>query len=84
MHPYIPHLLTDIAAAHRTEIPEEIFPQTMEDHFEEIDKWVSGEEPDNTFGYYCGLHSENFPPPDQLTDEEIILIRKAFEKMMYT
>jgi hypothetical protein len=84
MHPYIPHLLADIAASHRTEIPEDKFPQTMEDHFEEIDKWVSGEEPEHTFGYYCGLNSENFPPPEQLADEEMILIRKAFEKMMFT
>jgi hypothetical protein len=40
MHPYIPHLLSDITAAHRTEIPEDKFPQTIEEHFEEIDKWV--------------------------------------------
>ena len=84
MHPYIPHLLADIAAAHRTEIPEEKFPQTMEEHFEEIDKWVSGQEPGNTFGHYCGLDSEIFPPSEQLTDEEMISIRKSFEKMMYT
>jgi hypothetical protein len=84
MHPYILHLLADIAAAHRTEIPEEEFSQTMEEHFEEIDKWVSGEEPEHTFGYYCGLDSENFTPAEQLTDEEMILIRKAFEEMMFT
>jgi hypothetical protein len=84
MHPYIPHLLSDIAAAHCTEIPEEKIPQTMEEHFEEIDKWVNGEEPKHTFGYYCGLQSENFPPPEQLTDEEMVLIRNAFEKMMHT
>ena len=84
MHPYIPHLLFDIAAAHRTGISEEIFSQTMEEHFEEIDKWVSGELPEHTFGYYCGLKSENFPPAVQLADEELILIRKAFEKMMNT
>ncbi len=74
MHPYIPHLLTDIVAAHCTEISEEKFPQTMEEHFEEIDKWVTGEEAEHTFGYYCGLDSENFPPAEQLTDEEMILI----------
>jgi hypothetical protein len=84
MHPYIPHLLADIAAAHCTEIPEEKIPQTIEEHFQEIDKWVSGEDPDHTFGYYCGLDSENFPPAEQLTDEEMLLIRKEFEKMMYT
>ena len=84
MYPYIPHLLTDIAAAHRAEIPEEKPPQTMEEHFEEIDRWVSGEEPEHTFGYYCGLSSENFPPAEQLTDEEMILLRRAFEEMMFT
>lgn len=84
MHPYIHHLLTDIAAAHRTEIPEEEIPQTIEEEFEEIDKWVNGEEPEHTFGYYCGLSPENFPPAEQLTDEEMILVRRAFEKMMFT
>ena len=84
MHPYISHLLADIATAHRTEIPEGIFRQSMEEHFGEIDKWVSGEEPEHTFGFYCGLNAENFPPAEQLTDEEMILIRKTFEKMMNT
>jgi len=84
MHPYIPHLLADIATAHRVEIPEEKFPRTIEEEFEEIDKWVSGEEPEHTFGYYCGLSSENFPPAEQLTDEEMILVRRAFEEMMFT
>jgi len=29
MHPYTPHLLADITAAHRTEISEEKFSQTI-------------------------------------------------------
>lgn len=84
MHPYIPHLLTDIAAAHSTEIPGEKFPQTTEAHFEEIDRWVSGEEPERSFGYYCGLDRENFPPAEQPADEEMILICEAFKKMMFS
>ncbi|MEO9144583.1 MAG: hypothetical protein ABI237_03420 [Ginsengibacter sp.] len=84
MHTYIPQLLADIAAAHRTEIPEVLLPQTMEEYFEEIDKWVSREEPEHTFGYYCGLSWGNFPPAEQLADDEMILIRKAYEKMMFT
>jgi len=85
MHPYIPHLLADITAAHRTEILEitEREP-TIEEHFEEIEKWLEGEELQHTFGYYCGLDSAIFPPADQLTNKEMILVRKAFEKMMYT
>lgn len=85
MHSYLTHLLDDIAAAHRTEIAEEKEKEhTIEEHFEAVDRWLSGEEPEHTFGYYCGLNSENFPPPEQLTDEEMNLIRKAFEKMMFT
>ena len=85
MHSYLPHLLSDIAAACREEIPEEeVRPQTIEEHFEEIDRWIEGEEPPHTFGYYCGLNAENFPPAEQLTDDEMIIIRKAFEQMMFT
>ena len=53
MHPYLPHLLADIAAAHRTEIPEEETEQIIEKHLEAFDRWVSGEEPEHSFGYYC-------------------------------
>lgn len=84
MHPYIPYLLSDIAGAHRTEIPEGTSHETMEQYFEEINKWVSGDEPQHSFGYYCGLKTEDFPPSEQLSDEEMILIREAFEKMMFT
>ncbi len=85
MHPYLPHLLADISAAHREEIPEEeVRPQTIEEHFVEIERWVEGEEAEHTFGYYCGLKAENFPPAQQLTDDEMIIIRKAFEQMMFT
>jgi len=85
MHPYLPHLLSDIAAACRKEVPEEeVRPQTMEEHFKEVDCWIAGEEPPHTFGYYCGLEVENFPQAEQLTKDEMIIIRKAFEQMMFT
>ena len=43
------------------EIPEEeVRPQTIEEHFEEIDCWVEGEKPLRTFGHYCRLEAENF------------------------
>lgn len=75
MHPYIPHPLTDIAAAHRTAFPGEKFLQTMKEHFEATDRWVGGEEPEHRFAYYCGLDPGNFPPAEQLCGEEIILIK---------
>ncbi|HEY8659090.1 MAG TPA: hypothetical protein VIL78_08640 [Hanamia sp.] len=85
MHPYIPHLLADIAAARRTKIPEEkTLPRTFEEEMEEIEHWATGESAVHTFGYYCGLKSENFPPAEQLTEEAMILIRKAFEQMIFT
>lgn len=85
MHPYIPHLLSDIASAHRKEIPEEQdTEQSIEEHFEEIDRWVNGEITEYTFGYYCGLEADNFPPPEQLKEEEMRSVMDAFEKMMLT
>lgn len=86
MHPYLPHLLADITSAQRKETPrEEKLPQTFEEEMEEIEKWATGENAEHTFGYYCGLESINFPPPEeQLTNKEMKIIRKAFENMMYT
>ncbi len=44
MHSYLHHLLSNIAAACREEIPEEeVRPQAIEEHFEEIDRWIEGE-----------------------------------------
>ncbi len=72
MHPYLPHLLTDITAAHRTEIHvEDQREPSFEEHISEVENWLEGKEPTHSFGYYCGLDATNFPPPEQLNDEEI-------------
>jgi hypothetical protein len=85
MHPYLPHLLTDITAAHRIEIPtEQKPPMSFEEEMEEVEKWVEGDEPEHTFGYYCGLEAINFPPPEQLTDAEMKQVIKAFNQMMFS
>ena len=85
MHPYLPHLLDDIKNAHRIEqlgiTPCE---KSFEEEMEEIEKWCEGEEHDHTFGYYCGLESGNFPPPEQFTKKEIKTVIKAFNQMMLT
>lgn len=85
MHPYLPHLLSDIAAAHRHEQPEfsgeaKSFDQEME----EIEKWLESEEPAHSFSYYCGLKTKNFPPPEQLTNKEMKTVCKAFRRMLFT
>ena len=85
MHPYLPHLLNDIAAAHRGEIPvEEKRPNSFEEEMMEIEKWVSGEDAEHTFGYYCGLEAADFPPSEQLTDAEKMQVIQAFERMMFS
>lgn len=84
MHPYIPHLLADITAAHRTEAPEPVFPKTVEEELEDMERWLEGEEPAHTFGYYCGLSIEQFPPAAQLTKKEMKLVCKAFKQMMFS
>ncbi|MDQ3683525.1 MAG: hypothetical protein M3352_10725 [Bacteroidota bacterium] len=86
MHPYLPHLLADIAAAHRNEIPESGRPQTIEEHFEEVERWIEegDEELPHTFGYYCGLDAINFPPPEQLTHVEMKQVMTAFGHMMFS
>lgn len=85
MHPYLPHLLHDIAAAHRIEQPGEIpLAKSFEEEMEDIERWVEGEKDEHTFGYYCGLQTENFPPPEQLTLEEIEMVNTVFRRMMFT
>jgi len=87
MHPYLPHLITDITAAHRTEISlEEKQPISFEEEMEELEKWVEGDDPDpdHCLGCYCGLDAINFPPPEQLNDTEIKMVLEAFRKMMFT
>ncbi len=61
MHPYLPHLLSDIAAAHCTEMPEPEYPKTFEEEMDAVEQWCAGEDPAHTFGYYCALHTEQFP-----------------------
>jgi hypothetical protein len=85
MHPYLSHLIADIEAAQHAQDPNEMpRVQSIEEHFEEVERWISGEDPQHTFGYYCGLEAVNFPPADQFTDEEIKLVCNAFEHMLFT
>ena len=83
-HPYIPHLLEDIKAAHRTEESRPV--ESFEDYIEEVERYIHGDyDPDkSTFGKYCGLDVGHFPPPEQLTDRDIELVCDAFEEMLHT
>src|SRR4051812_33597121 len=35
-----------------------------------------------TFGYFCGLKKEDFPPSDQLLKKEMKMVSSVFKKMM--
>lgn len=103
MHPYIPYLLSDIANAHRKNIPSEIGHEdsyhpcnpnegleeefredALDEHFKEIEAWLNRDEAEHTFGYYCGMETIDFPPSEQLTEEEMKLVCEAFSKMMFS
>ena len=79
-HPYIPHLLNDIAAAHRTVKPSEEREQSFAEILEEISRIK--EDRTYTFGYFCRLRAEDFPSPDQLLKKDMKAVSSAFKKMM--
>ncbi len=59
----IESLIEDIRAAHRTFVPKGDYSdreESIEKHFEEIEKWLAGNEPDYTLGFWCGLEKEFF------------------------
>jgi hypothetical protein len=90
MQKYINHLLADIINAQR---PDQPIPETnpvsfsdeekMMQHFEEVERWLEND-PVHTFSYYCGLEKVIFPPPDKLTDEQVLQINKAFRHLLFT
>lgn len=85
MHPYLPHLLFDIEAAYRAELPKGHGRKiSFEEEMAEVEQWLQGEEADHTFGYHCGLDSQNFPPPEQLTKKDMKEVCNAFRQMMFT
>lgn len=87
MHPYLPHLLSDIAAAHQN-VPkgnaneQKTKKASLEQTFEEIDRWVAGEDLLHTVGYYCGLQPIDFPPTEQLENGDLEQVCEAFKQMM--
>lgn len=82
MQSYLAHLLADIEAAHRIESPEEnTKSESIEEHFRDIERWVSGDAK-QTLSYHCGLKTEAFPPHDQLRDDDVGKICNAFMAML--
>jgi hypothetical protein len=84
IHPYFPHLLTDIKTACHTDLPEEVLLGSFEEEMEEIEQWIAGEEPLHSFGYYCRLHPGDFPPASQPSAKDMRMVCKAFHNRMFT
>ena len=84
MHPYVPHLLSDITAAHRAKPSSPMIAKTFEEEMEYIERWVAGVEETHTLGYHCGLAEADFPPTVQLTNEDLLLVYAALKKMLHS
>lgn len=85
MHPYIPYLIADIEAAHRVEIPYKSSEVSdIENHLEEVERWIAGDVPHHTLGYYCGIKTIDFPPSEQLSKQGIKLVCAAFKKLLFS
>ncbi len=88
MKAYVKYLLEDIQAAFR---PDDFFKSEMKDnsqdpmeaHFAEIERWLN-QDSEPTFGSYCGLKREDFPPLDFFTQRELKAVVSLFEKMMFS
>ena len=85
MHPYIKYLLQDIKKAERSEnenlIPSH--PSSFEEEMVEIERYISGEG-QRPFSYFTGLKRNNFPPNEQLSEEDIKLVMQTWIKMFKT
>ena len=90
MQRYVDQLILDIKNAERKELlpvhnePELTDEEAIQKHFEEVERWLEGEEPAHTFSYYCDLKKEIFPPPDKLTAQQIEQIVSAFNHLLFT
>lgn len=86
MRSYITYLLKDIKKAHRPSTSPD-FPEiavSFEEEMEEVEKWVTGTNIPSSLGLQCGLSFEQFPPHDQLAQEEVEAIMVAFHEMLST
>lgn len=84
MQAYLSHLIADIAAACRE---EQTFPdssqESLDEHFEEVEQWLENN-PQHSFGYYCGLGKEQFPPANLLTEPQLEELCTALDNMLLT
>ena len=81
MEAYVVHLLSDILEAERPVQPmlSYVYPEMADEEAEEYET-----DPQYTFGYYCGLQQEQFPPAHLLNSLQLDRLCAAFSKMMFS
>ncbi|MBX9785589.1 MAG: hypothetical protein K2X48_20085 [Chitinophagaceae bacterium] len=87
MEKWVNHLVEDRKNAHR--IPpvkdekNSNEPQFIEEHFAEVERWLESE-PQFTFAQHCGINPDYFPPQHMITDEQLLLLYKSFEALLFS
>jgi hypothetical protein len=56
---------------------------TIWEELDKIERWATGPEPEHTFGYYCGLKVEDFPPAEQLSNHDLKRVCNAFRELLF-
>jgi len=84
MHVYIPYLLADIEKAKRSEDYNRSYKPSIENYFEAVESFLDPGNGVRSFSSHCGIYSSDFPPADQLSDEEMKRVVDALRKMMIT
>ena len=83
MEKYVLQLIQSINNAHRlaptAQVPH-VF--SFEEEMEAVEKWVSGDDSPPSLSYKCGLNPDQFPPPEKLTEDQMITIMDAFQEML--
>ncbi|MBK9023830.1 MAG: hypothetical protein KBF92_00980 [Bacteroidia bacterium] len=84
LHPYIPHLISDIQNAFRQKekTPQRVM--TFEEEMEEVENFVTRPLGFQPFGSFCGLTKEDFPPSEQLSDADMKAVIPQYIKLLKT
>jgi len=84
MHIYIPYLLGDIENASKNENFYTSYKPSIENYFEAVESFLDPNASLKSFSSHCGIDSSDFPPAEQLSDDEMKKVVNALNKMMYT
>lgn len=83
MKTYVKQLILDIKNAHRPQLSDaEKAKITFEEEMEAVENYAEGNNIPPSLSSESGLTIEQFPPEEQLEDEEILQLIEAFDQML--